>query len=89
MSDKIEEMKESMDSFNKMIEENQGAIKGVKYHQDSDIEVSVRTFYLKDEFGEEKFSKFVEEFGDKYDLKDPSILENSKWNEILEHFRNI
>ena len=44
---------------------------------------------LKDEFGEEKFSKFVEEFGDKYDLKDPSILENSKWNEILEHFRNI
>lgn len=89
MTDKIEEMQESMSSFDSTLKENSGSIKGVKYSQDTEIEVAVRVLYLKDEFGEEKFSKFVEKFGESYDLKDSSILENSKWNEILGHFKNI
>jgi hypothetical protein len=89
MTDRIEEMQESMDSFNKMIEDNVGVIKGVKYNQDTEIEVSVRALYLREEFGEEKFAAFLEKFGSEYDLKDASILENSKWNEILGHFKNI
>lgn len=89
MTDKIEEMHESMSSFDRALKENGGSIKGVKYNQDTEMEVAVRALYLKDEFGEEKFSKFLEKFGETYDLKDSSILDSSKWNEILGHFKNI
>ena len=89
MTDKIEEMHESMSSFDSALKENGGSIKGVKYNQDTEMEVAVRALYLKDEFGEEKFSKFLEKFGETYDLKDSSILDSTKWNEILGHFKNI